>query len=60
MQVFRVKQDYPKFHSQRRFSKLVAFTLEVAISSMSRFVDQLVILFDASECSGVSLSFFSG
>ncbi|KMZ71230.1 Sec14p-like phosphatidylinositol transfer family protein [Zostera marina] len=46
--VFRVKQDYPKFHSQRRFSKLVAFTLEVAISSMSRFVDQLVILFDAS------------
>ncbi|RWW50094.1 hypothetical protein BHE74_00043674 [Ensete ventricosum] len=35
------------FHSCR-FVRLLVFTLEVAISSMSRFVDQFVILFDAS------------
>lgn len=27
---------------------MLVFTLEVAISSMSRFVDQFVVLFDAS------------
>ncbi|WOK92426.1 random slug protein 5-like isoform X2 [Canna indica] len=46
--VFRIKQDYPKTHSQKSFVRLLVFTLEVAISSMSRFVDQFVILFDAS------------
>ncbi|XP_074556155.1 uncharacterized protein LOC141811970 [Curcuma longa] len=46
--VFRIKQEYPKTHSQKLFVRLLVFTLEVAISSMSRFVDQFVILFDAS------------
>ncbi|KAJ8492701.1 hypothetical protein OPV22_014422 [Ensete ventricosum] len=46
--VFRIKQDYTKINSQKSFVRLLVFTLEVAISSMSRFVDQFVILFDAS------------
>ncbi|BAF11312.1 SEC14 cytosolic factor [Oryza sativa Japonica Group] len=46
--VFRIKQDYPKFHSQKSFVRLLVFTLEVAVSCMSRFVDQFVLLFDAS------------
>ncbi|THU62200.1 hypothetical protein C4D60_Mb01t02610 [Musa balbisiana] len=46
--VFRIKQDYAKTHSQKSFVRFLVFTLEVAISSMSRFVDQFVILFDAS------------
>ncbi|XP_042444766.1 uncharacterized protein LOC122029723 [Zingiber officinale] len=46
--VFRIKQEYPKTHSQKLFVRLLVFTLEVAMSSMSRFVDQFVILFDAS------------
>ncbi|PKU59151.1 hypothetical protein MA16_Dca028458 [Dendrobium catenatum] len=46
--IFRIKQDYPKFHSQKSYIRLLVFTLEVAISSMSRFVDQFVLLFDAS------------
>nr|XP_009411268.1 PREDICTED: uncharacterized protein LOC103993063 isoform X1 [Musa acuminata subsp. malaccensis] len=45
--VFRIRQDYPKTHTQKSFVRLLVFTLEVAISSMSRFVDQFVILFDA-------------
>ncbi|KAK8948738.1 hypothetical protein KSP39_PZI005124 [Platanthera zijinensis] len=45
--IFRIKQDYPKFHSQKSYVRLLVFTLEVAISSMSRFVDQFVLLFDA-------------
>ncbi|KAF8673773.1 hypothetical protein HU200_048527 [Digitaria exilis] len=46
--VFRIKQDYPKFHSQKSFVRLLVFTLEVAVACMSRFVDQFVLLFDAS------------
>ncbi|TVU47906.1 hypothetical protein EJB05_07522 [Eragrostis curvula] len=46
--VFRIKQDYPKFHSQKSFVRLMVFTLEVAVACMSRFVDQFVLLFDAS------------
>ncbi|NP_001313467.1 uncharacterized protein LOC100279446 [Zea mays] len=46
--VFRIKQDYPKFHSQKSFVRLLVFTLEVAVACMSRFVDQFVVLFDAS------------
>ncbi|MQL83296.1 hypothetical protein Taro_015794 [Colocasia esculenta] len=46
--VFRIKQDYLKFQSQRSYLRLLAFTLEVAVSSMSRFVEQFVLLFDAS------------
>nr|CAD1837524.1 unnamed protein product [Ananas comosus var. bracteatus] len=47
--VFRIKQDYPKIYSQKSFVRLLVFTLEVAVSSMSRFVDQFVLLFDASK-----------
>ncbi|KAG8038398.1 hypothetical protein GUJ93_ZPchr0354g33712, partial [Zizania palustris] len=47
--VFRIKQDYPKFHSQKSFVRLLVFTLEVAVACMSRFVDQFVLLFDASK-----------
>uniref|UniRef100_A0A0A9CNI7 CRAL-TRIO domain-containing protein n=1 Tax=Arundo donax TaxID=35708 RepID=A0A0A9CNI7_ARUDO len=47
--VFRIKQDYPKFHSQKSFVRLLVFTVEVAVACMSRFVDQFVLLFDASK-----------
>uniref|UniRef100_A0A0A9CS73 CRAL-TRIO domain-containing protein n=1 Tax=Arundo donax TaxID=35708 RepID=A0A0A9CS73_ARUDO len=47
--VFRIRQDYPKFHSQKSFVRLLVFTLEVAVACMSRFVDQFVLLFDASK-----------
>ncbi|CAA7026537.1 unnamed protein product [Microthlaspi erraticum] len=46
--VFRIKQDYQKLHTQKQLTRLVIFTLEVAISTMSRNVEQFVILFDAS------------
>ncbi|KAJ0982292.1 hypothetical protein J5N97_010547 [Dioscorea zingiberensis] len=46
--VFRIKQEYMKTHSHKSFVRFLVFTLEVAISSMSRFIDQLVIIFDAS------------
>ncbi|KAF5202989.1 Random slug protein [Thalictrum thalictroides] len=46
--VFRIKQDYQKFHSQKLYIRLLVFTLEVAIASMARNVDQFVLLFDAS------------
>ncbi|EPS73210.1 hypothetical protein M569_01546, partial [Genlisea aurea] len=46
--VLRIKQDYPKFHSQKLFTKLVAFTFEVAIQTMPKNVEQFVLLFDAS------------
>ncbi|KAG6533341.1 hypothetical protein ZIOFF_007208 [Zingiber officinale] len=46
--VFRVKQDYFKHQSQKSFTRFLVFTLEVAVSSMARFVDQFVLLFDAS------------
>ncbi|XP_015888175.3 uncharacterized protein LOC107423164 [Ziziphus jujuba] len=46
--IFRIKQDYQKFHSQKLFIRLLVFTLEVAIGTMPKNVEQLVILFDAS------------
>ncbi|KAJ4722448.1 Random slug 5 [Melia azedarach] len=46
--VFRIKQDYQKFHSQKLFTRLLVFTLEVAIATMSKNVEQFVLLFDAS------------
>ncbi|KAK1307263.1 hypothetical protein QJS10_CPA10g00275 [Acorus calamus] len=46
--VFRIKQDYQKFHSQKFYVRLLVFTLEVAIGCMPRFVDQFVLIFDAS------------
>ncbi|CAN6981591.1 hypothetical protein IGI04_038982 [Brassica rapa subsp. trilocularis] len=46
--VFRIKQDYQKLHTQKQLIRLVVFTLEVAISTMSRNVEEFVILFDAS------------
>ncbi|RWW30254.1 hypothetical protein GW17_00005168 [Ensete ventricosum] len=49
--VFRIKQDYLKLRSQKSFLRLLVFTLEVAVSSMARNVDQFVLLFDASKLS---------
>ncbi|OMO61222.1 hypothetical protein CCACVL1_23677 [Corchorus capsularis] len=46
--IFRIKQDYQKFHSQKLFTRLLVFTLEVAIGTMPKNVDQFVLLFDAS------------
>ncbi|XP_050215627.1 uncharacterized protein LOC126666797 [Mercurialis annua] len=46
--IFRIKQDYQKFNSQKLFSRLVVFTLEVAIATMHKNVEQFVLLFDAS------------
>ncbi|KAI3937888.1 hypothetical protein MKW92_015612 [Papaver armeniacum] len=46
--VFRVKQDYQKFHSQKLYIRLFVFTLEVAIASMPKDAEQFVLLFDAS------------
>ncbi|KAF8388057.1 hypothetical protein HHK36_026723 [Tetracentron sinense] len=46
--IFRIKQDYQKFHSQKLYIRLLVFTLEVAIGSMPRNVEQFVLLFDAS------------
>ncbi|KAF5736861.1 hypothetical protein HS088_TW14G01016 [Tripterygium wilfordii] len=46
--IFRIKQDYQKFHSQKLFTRLLVFTLEVAIGTMPKSVEQLVLLFDAS------------
>ncbi|GAB4843407.1 hypothetical protein Ancab_013369 [Ancistrocladus abbreviatus] len=46
--VFRIKQDYQKFHSQKLFTRLLVFTLEVAIQTMPKNVEQFVLLFDAS------------
>ncbi|CAM0872025.1 unnamed protein product [Alopecurus aequalis] len=47
--VFRIKQDdYPKYQPQKSFVRFLVFTLEVAVASMNRFVDQFVLLFDAS------------
>lgn len=42
--IFRIKQD----HSQKLFTRLLVFTLEVAIQTMAKSVEQFVILFDAS------------
>ncbi|KAI4342751.1 hypothetical protein MLD38_027336 [Melastoma candidum] len=46
--ILRVKQDYHKFHSQKLFNRLLVFTLEVAIGTMPKNVDQFVLLMDAS------------
>ncbi|GAB2266635.1 hypothetical protein Dimus_001630 [Dionaea muscipula] len=47
--VIRIKQDYQKFHSQKLFSRLLVFTVEVAIQTMSENTsDQFVVLFDGS------------
>ncbi|GFP83844.1 random slug protein 5 [Phtheirospermum japonicum] len=46
--IFRIKQDYQKHHSQKLFSRLLVFTLEVAIQTMPKNVHQFVLLFDAS------------
>ncbi|XP_027165776.1 uncharacterized protein LOC113765731 [Coffea eugenioides] len=46
--IFRIKQDYQKFHSQKLFTRLLVFTLEVAIQTMAKNVEQFIILFDAS------------
>ncbi|ERN20368.1 SEC14 cytosolic factor [Amborella trichopoda] len=45
--VFRIKQDHQKLHAQKRYIRLLVFTLEVAIASMSKNVEQFVLLFDA-------------
>ncbi|XVF28860.1 hypothetical protein REPUB_Repub15cG0068700 [Reevesia pubescens] len=46
--IFRIKQEYQKFHSQKLFTRLLVFTLEVAIGTMPKNMDQFVLLFDAS------------
>ncbi|XP_051127048.1 phosphatidylinositol/phosphatidylcholine transfer protein SFH8-like [Andrographis paniculata] len=46
--MFRIKQDYHKFHSQKLFTRLLVFTIEVAVQTMGKNVEQFVILFDAS------------
>ncbi|CAF2076924.1 unnamed protein product [Brassica oleracea] len=47
--IFRFKNDYQKLRTQKQFSRLVAFTMETAISSMSRNAERsVVLLFDAS------------
>ncbi|XP_010532536.1 PREDICTED: uncharacterized protein LOC104808538 [Tarenaya hassleriana] len=46
--IFRFKQDYLKLHSQKQFTRFVAFTLETAIATMTRNMGQFVLLFDAS------------
>ncbi|XWS08980.1 hypothetical protein CRYUN_Cryun40dG0046500 [Craigia yunnanensis] len=46
--IFRIKQDYQKFHSQKQFTRLLVFTMEVAIGTMPENIEQFVLLFDAS------------
>lgn len=47
--VFRIKPDYQKLHSQKLFTRLLVFTMEVAIQTMTKSSsDQFVVLFDAS------------
>ncbi|KAL3828791.1 hypothetical protein ACJIZ3_017593 [Penstemon smallii] len=46
--IFRIKQDYQKNNSQKLFTRLLVFTLEVAIQTMAKNVDQFVLLLDAS------------
>ncbi|KAK5840965.1 uncharacterized protein LOC108475559 [Gossypium arboreum] len=46
--VLRIKQDYQKFHSQKLFTRLLVFTLEVAIATMPKNTQQFVLLLDAS------------
>ncbi|KAK6146073.1 hypothetical protein DH2020_019942 [Rehmannia glutinosa] len=46
--IFRIKQDYQKLHSQKLLTRLLVFTIEVAIQTMAKNVHQFVLLFDAS------------
>ncbi|KAK7253163.1 hypothetical protein RIF29_37649 [Crotalaria pallida] len=46
--IFQMKQDYQKLRSQKQFIRLLVFTMEVAISTMPKNVQQFVMLFDAS------------
>ncbi|KAE9453171.1 hypothetical protein C3L33_14913, partial [Rhododendron williamsianum] len=46
--IFRIKQDYHKSHSQKMFTRLLVFTLEVAMQTMPKNVKKFVLLFDAS------------
>ncbi|KAI4345626.1 hypothetical protein L6164_012728 [Bauhinia variegata] len=46
--IFRMKQDYKKLHSQKLLTRLLVFTLEVAISTMPKNAEEFVMLFDAS------------
>ncbi|KAL2463821.1 Sec14p-like phosphatidylinositol transfer family protein [Forsythia ovata] len=46
--IFRIKQDFQKFHSHKLLTRLLVFTLEVAIQTMAKNVEQFVLLFDAS------------
>ncbi|KAL9140144.1 hypothetical protein ABFS82_14G016600 [Erythranthe guttata] len=45
--ILRIKHDYQKFHSHKLFTRLLVFTLEVAIQTMAKNVQQFVLLFDA-------------
>ncbi|KAL1296269.1 uncharacterized protein LOC107619250 isoform X1 [Arachis ipaensis] len=45
--IFRMKQDYTKLHSQKLLTRLLVFTMEVAISTMPKNVEEFVMLFDA-------------
>ncbi|XP_010488265.1 PREDICTED: uncharacterized protein LOC104766138 [Camelina sativa] len=47
--VFRFKHDYQKLRTPKQFTRLVAFTMDTAISSMTRNAEHsVVLLFDAS------------
>ncbi|XP_052207005.1 uncharacterized protein LOC127811305 [Diospyros lotus] len=46
--ILRMKRDYQKFHSQKLFTRLLVFTLEVAIQTMPSDAEQFVLLIDAS------------
>ncbi|KAG2375881.1 uncharacterized protein HKW66_Vig0159650 [Vigna angularis] len=45
--ILRMKQEYQKFHSQKMFTRLLVFTMEVAVSTMPKYVQQFVLLFHA-------------
>lgn len=46
--IFRFSQDYQKCFSQKKYTRLVVFTLEVAIQTMAKNIDKFIVLFDAS------------
>ncbi|MED6193843.1 hypothetical protein PIB30_023071 [Stylosanthes scabra] len=46
--IFRIKQDYQKIHSQKWLTRLLVFTIEVAISVMPKNAQQFVMVLDAS------------
>ncbi|XP_078429967.1 uncharacterized protein LOC144701997 [Wolffia australiana] len=45
--VFRMKQEDRKLRSRNCWVRLLVFTVEVSLSSMSKQVDQFVLIFDA-------------